>query len=194
MSAERQDEQQAAAATPCKYCKSLIPEQARYCTHCEKFQGRWDQLVSGASISALVSLISVGSLAYGFVAQQLKKAAPQVVLTPISCSTQDVRLSLSNLGDRPALFLGGTITMRATAGGEVTGRTLVGAAVPSLIAPQSSKIETLQIASMSPPHFPLPFSEDTGQRGGCQFDLKLQWTDGHGRKQLDSQHCSCGGG
>ena len=182
-----------AAGAPCKFCKSPLVAGARYCTACEKFQSPWDRLDWAASSTTLVSLISVGSLAYAFVAGQIKNAAPQVVLTPVLCSAQEVRLSLANLGDKPALFLGGTISTLGAAGAPAVPRTLIGTASPSLIPAQSNRIETFQAASMSAPHLPLPFAVDPARPPACRYNLRLSWTDGRNRRHDDLQSCACDG-
>ena len=194
MSQKTPPETGGASAVLCAFCKSPLVAGARYCKECEKFQSFWDRLDWGGSASTLVSLISVGSLAYAFVAGQIKNAAPQVVLTPVACSAQEVRLSLANLGDKPALFLGGEISLLAADGAALSSRTLIGEAAPSLVPAQSSKIEKFQVASMSVPHLPLPFSADPGRVGACRYELKLSWTDGRNRRHDDHQSCICDGG
>jgi hypothetical protein len=176
---------------PCKLCGLPIPAGAKYCTRCEKYQGFLDRLRVSASISGLVSLISVGTLAYGFLAGVIKNAEPQVVLTPVACSAQEVRLALSNLGDRPALFQGGTVSLEA-ANAPPSTRSLTGEDIPSLLPAQSNKITTLQVAALAAPHLPLPFDAATAQAPRCRMRLQLAWTDGHNRKHSDDQTCACG--
>jgi hypothetical protein len=84
-----------------------MPSGARYCTECEQFQGPWDRFWKAFSVSSLVALVPVVTLAVTFFAQNFERPHSRVKAVISRCTPADVTMIMSNAGNRAAVVDGG---------------------------------------------------------------------------------------
>src|SRR5689334_18341645 len=94
----------------CRICAAEMPVRAGYCTTCRHYQNDFRQFVTSLSIGALVSLISVGTLAWTTLRTYLVWPHSEVESTAVKCTTGDVAFAVSNTGTRSAVIADGAIT------------------------------------------------------------------------------------
>ena len=144
--------QDAPPARGCRYCASDLRPGAIYCTTCSRFQSRWQALLGGVTLSAVLSVIPVVTLAYAFLRTNVILPRSRIDATVLSCTQSQVRLAVSNSGNRGAMFLGGSATLdEATA--DPQSRKLGQEAL--LLNPGDLKLVDLAMLSREAPYDPV---------------------------------------
>ncbi|NQV58392.1 MAG: hypothetical protein HQ502_01920 [Alphaproteobacteria bacterium] len=88
----------------CVICAAALPDGARYCTNCKKYQGWFTRFLGGLNVQALVTLVPIVTLAFVFVKDQFVVHGSDVRVTALSCERDAIRLAASNIGDRTAII------------------------------------------------------------------------------------------
>lgn len=88
----------------CVICAAALPDSARYCTSCNKYQGWLTRFLGGLNVQALVVLVPVATLAFVFVKDQFVTHGSDVRVTALTCERDAIRLVASNIGDRAAII------------------------------------------------------------------------------------------
>ena len=98
-----------ACALACRFCREPLRAGAIYCKTCEQFQTPGARFRDGITVSALLGLLPLLALIWGFIQDRTVRTYSAVQALPVRCGTGELVVGLSNGGNRAAIVGGGTL-------------------------------------------------------------------------------------
>jgi hypothetical protein len=179
-----------ATALLCRYCKASLPAGATYCRECKSLQRWQDRLLSGISVSSLVALVPVVTLAVAFLNQTIVLPRSRLAATVSQCSRDGVVLALSNTGTRTAIVDGGNA--RFLPANADFDRRLVppgGAMTPVIVKAGEAQVSLFSFADPAGTSLPAPL---LAEPGACRYAIRLGVLEfGGARATVDAGRCTC---
>lgn len=135
---------------------------ALLCNECGQYQSRARRIWANMSLSGLVSLVPIITLAIAFLNTQVFFPHSNVKASVIRCETGAAVIALSNSGTRPAVLRGGSIIAQTTGKLSMT-RTIQAVGENNFIFLKEGDARVERLVFISPAdNIPLPIPVDEG--------------------------------
>lgn len=159
----------------CRFCRSPMPDGAKFCTTCERFQSMRDRLTDGLSIPSLLQVLTTTlpllAIVFVFIQERIVFPYSEVKAVPVQCQADSVTLGLTNVGNRPAIVKGGHLLLTPVSGDRIERDLTVPADRGMVLEPGKSDVRTFNITTLQGIDVgPVPPGEP-GKK--CMFEIAL---------------------
>ncbi|PVM75165.1 hypothetical protein [Caulobacter radicis] len=183
-------------AKACRYCASPLLPGSVLCTACNQWQELRYQfrpaLTPAAILSVLTTTVPVLVLALAFFKTTLQDPGSSVKTSVLVCTRQDVLLTVSNTGNRSAVLIDGTVTMRDGVSAEPAIRHLRRDDLPMVLKPGDPRPLSLTMQFAPPLNAKAPMPQKPIEGRKCTYEIVMNIVDFKGEKRTaPGQTCQC---
>jgi hypothetical protein len=185
---------QSQGTKPCRFCRSPMPQDAKFCTTCQKFQSIRDRLTDGVSIPSLLQVLTTTlpliAIVFVFVQERIVFPFSEVTAVPVQCQFESVTLGLTNAGNRPAIVKGGRLLLTPVAGDRIERDLIVPADRNMVLEPGKSDVRTFSITTLDDTDVgPIPPPEPGAK---CFYEITLATSEfGDEMRPPKKVSCAC---